>query len=75
MNDLQIRDGSCRVTGLYDYCEQAHLVPATERDWWDKNTAGTSGFANRVRQERVVGEGQRGAKTTLNCRNAWHADR
>jgi hypothetical protein len=44
MNDLQIRDGSCRVTGLYDCCEQAHLVPATERDWWDKNMAGTSGF-------------------------------
>ena len=44
MNDLQIRDGSCRVTGLYDCCEQAHLVPATERDWWDKNMTGTSGF-------------------------------
>ncbi|KAF2453892.1 hypothetical protein BDY21DRAFT_354436 [Lineolata rhizophorae] len=44
MDDLQRRDVSCRVTGVYDGCEQAHLVPASDQDWWYKNVAGTSGF-------------------------------
>ncbi|KAF2433996.1 hypothetical protein EJ08DRAFT_694026 [Tothia fuscella] len=37
MEDLKGRDKSCRVSGIIDYCEQAHLVPAGEKEWWDSN--------------------------------------
>lgn len=37
MEDLKGRDQSCRVSGIIDFCEQAHLVPAGEREWWDSN--------------------------------------
>jgi hypothetical protein len=39
MDDLRFRDASCRVTGVNDGCEQAHLVPASEQDWWDRKMA------------------------------------
>ncbi|KAL9077551.1 MAG: hypothetical protein Q9157_003328 [Trypethelium eluteriae] len=44
MDDLKLRDASCRMTDTYDCCEQAHLVPASARDWWEKNMANISGF-------------------------------
>ena len=37
MEDLQVRDPSCQVSGIIDFCEQAHLVPAGEQEWWDTN--------------------------------------
>jgi hypothetical protein len=44
MADLRLRDLSCRVTGVHDACEQAHLIPASARDWWDRNMANISAF-------------------------------
>jgi len=40
MDDLKSRDSSCRVSGVIDNCDQAHLVPASEREWWDLNMRG-----------------------------------
>ncbi|KAK3081645.1 hypothetical protein LTS18_004417 [Coniosporium uncinatum] len=31
-----------RVSGIIDFCEQAHLVPAGEREWWDSNIGESS---------------------------------
>jgi len=42
MEDLKGRDQSCRVSGIIDFCEQAHLVPAGEREWWDSNIGESS---------------------------------
>jgi hypothetical protein len=42
MEDLKGRDQSCRVSGIIDFCEQAHLVPASEREWWDSNMGDSS---------------------------------
>jgi hypothetical protein len=42
MEDLKSRDQSCRVSGIIDFCEQAHLVPAGEREWWDSNIGESS---------------------------------
>ncbi|KAF2461866.1 hypothetical protein BDY21DRAFT_359903 [Lineolata rhizophorae] len=42
MEDLEGRDQSCRVSGVIDFCEQAHLVPAGEREWWDINMGKSS---------------------------------
>jgi HNH endonuclease len=42
MEDLKSRDQSCRVSGIIDFCEQAHLVPAGEREWWDSNMGESS---------------------------------
>jgi hypothetical protein len=42
MEDLKGRDQSCRVSGIIDFCEQAHLVPAGEREWWDFNIGESS---------------------------------
>jgi hypothetical protein len=40
MDNLKKRDDSCRVTGIVDFCEQAHLIPASEREWWDAKMPG-----------------------------------
>ena len=40
MLDIKARDVSCRVSGIVDFCEQAHLVPASEVDWWHFNMGG-----------------------------------
>ncbi|USP81348.1 hypothetical protein yc1106_08622 [Curvularia clavata] len=37
MEDLESRYQSCRVSGIVDFCEQAHLVSAGERERWDTN--------------------------------------
>lgn len=37
MDDVKSRDKSCRVSAVIDFCDQAHLVPAAEREWWDFN--------------------------------------
>lgn len=37
IDDVKSRDKSCRVSGIIDCCDQAHLVPAVEREWWDLN--------------------------------------
>lgn len=42
MEDLKGRDQSCRVSGIIDFCERAHLVPAGEKEWWDSNIGETS---------------------------------
>jgi hypothetical protein len=42
MEDLNDRDQSCRALGIIDFCEQAHLVPASEREWWDSNMSESS---------------------------------
>lgn len=42
MEDLKGRDQSCRVSAIIDFCEQAHLVPAGEREWWDSNIGESS---------------------------------
>jgi HNH endonuclease len=42
MEDLKGRDQSCRVSGIVDFCEQAHLIPAGEREWWDSNMGESS---------------------------------
>jgi hypothetical protein len=42
MEDLKGRDQSCRVSGVIYSCDQAHLVPAGEKDWWDSNLGGPS---------------------------------
>lgn len=54
MDDLKFRDVSCRVTGVYDCCEQAHLVPASARDWWDRNMADISGFEIESAQNGIL---------------------
>lgn len=54
MDDLKFRDASCRVTGIYDCCEQAHLVPASARDWWDRNMADISGFEIESAQNGIL---------------------
>lgn len=42
MEDLKARDQSCRVSGIIDFSEQAHLVPAKEKEWWDNNMGESS---------------------------------
>ena len=42
MEDLESRDQSCRVSGIVVFCEQAHLVPAGERERWDTNMGESS---------------------------------
>jgi HNH endonuclease len=42
MEDLKGRDQSCRVSGIIDFCEQAHLVLAKEKVWWDTNVGESS---------------------------------
>ncbi|KAL8876291.1 MAG: hypothetical protein Q9198_005488 [Flavoplaca austrocitrina] len=42
MEDVKGRDQSCRASGIIDICEQAHLVPAGEREWWDSNIGESS---------------------------------
>jgi hypothetical protein len=42
MEDLKGRDQSCPVSGIIDFCEQSHLVPAGEREWWDSNIGESS---------------------------------
>ncbi len=37
MKDLKARDNSCRLSGVKDFCEAAHLVPFKEKDWWTSN--------------------------------------
>jgi hypothetical protein len=37
MEDVKGRDQSCRASGIIDFCEQAHLVPVSEKEWWDSN--------------------------------------
>ena len=54
MSDVKFRDASCRVTGVYDGCEQAHLVPASARDWWDGNMAGISSFEIESAQNGIL---------------------
>jgi len=43
MDDIKGRDDSCRLSAIFDGCDQAHLVPAIEREWWAFNM-GTSGI-------------------------------
>lgn len=42
MEDLESRDQSCLVSGIVDFCEQAHLVSAGERKQWDTNMGESS---------------------------------
>ena len=42
MEDVKGRDQSCRASGIIDFCEQAHLVPASEMEWWDSNIGESS---------------------------------
>ncbi|KAF1815211.1 hypothetical protein P152DRAFT_248752 [Eremomyces bilateralis CBS 781.70] len=42
MEDLKGRDQLCQVSGIIDFCEQAHLVQAGEREWWDSNMGESS---------------------------------
>jgi hypothetical protein len=37
MKDLKTRDNSCRLSGVKDFCEAAHLVPNNEKEWWASN--------------------------------------
>ncbi|KAH8714825.1 hypothetical protein GQ44DRAFT_762634 [Phaeosphaeriaceae sp. PMI808] len=34
---LQIRDGSCRISGCQEELQVAHVVPRAELDWWKGN--------------------------------------
>ena len=42
MEDVKGRDKSCRLSGVIDGCDQTHLVPAIEREWWDFNISESS---------------------------------
>ncbi|EDU47324.1 HNH-2 domain-containing protein [Pyrenophora tritici-repentis] len=35
---LQIRDGSCRISGYREELQVAHIVPQAELDWWMANS-------------------------------------
>jgi hypothetical protein len=48
MEDVNARDQSCRVSAIMDGCEQAHLVPAKETEWWDANVSCSSSDSNEV---------------------------
>ena len=42
MEDVKGRDKSCRLSAIIDGCDQVHLVPASEREWWDLNMSESS---------------------------------
>ncbi|KAL1796175.1 hypothetical protein ACET3X_004715 [Alternaria dauci] len=54
---LQMRDGSCRISGYREELQVAHIVPQAEGDWWQANsmsnynrslTSGTDDTANAM---------------------------
>ncbi|KAF1995073.1 hypothetical protein P154DRAFT_539077 [Amniculicola lignicola CBS 123094] len=42
IEDVKGRDKSCRLSAVIDGCDQVHLVPAREREWWDFNMGQSS---------------------------------
>jgi len=42
MEDFRDRDKSCRLSAIVDGCDQAYLIPPSEREWWDINMGESS---------------------------------
>ncbi|KAF2241851.1 hypothetical protein BU26DRAFT_571592 [Trematosphaeria pertusa] len=67
MEDLKGRDQSCPVSGIIDFCEQAHPVPAGEREWWDINMGKSSDLGDSIGAERDAPAG--GLAPVVRCRH------